>query len=122
MFLILFPFLFYFINSHTVLSNCYKGRISQYSDAESELASCSLSNEIGDGYFKTAASEYFYKEANMCGTCYELVGELGSVKVQITDRCPAKGSNNCNVTDFTHFDLTTPAFPYLCRMELGVSE
>ena len=101
------------------LSTSRDATITYYTTAKSADVACQLGNYIGKDFYRAAASEYFYMNSAQCGVCYELTGEKGSIKVQITDKCPAD-SAHCGDKDKVHFDLDEEGFPYLCDKVKGI--
>lgn len=109
----------FFLANAQYLSEKRDATITYYTTAKSADVACQLGNYIGKGYYRAAASEYFYMDSAQCGVCYELTGELGSIKVQITDKCPAD-SAHCGDPNKVHFDLDDEGFPYLCPKIKGI--
>lgn len=103
------------------LSTARDATITYYTTAKSADVACQLGNYIGTGFYRAAASEYFYLNSAQCGVCYELTGEKGSIKVQITDKCPAD-SAHCGDPNKVHFDLDVDGFPYLCDKVKGICD
>ena len=103
------------------LSEKKQATITYYTTAKSADVACQLGSYIGKGFYRAAASEYFYMDSAQCGVCYELTGKLGTIKVQITDKCPAD-SAHCGDKNKVHFDLDTAGFIKLCPKADGICD
>lgn len=114
-------FALFLVANSQYLSDTKSATITYYTTAKSEDVACQLGSAIGTGFYRAAASEYFYMNSAQCGVCYELTGKLGKIKVQITDKCPAD-SAHCGDRNKVHFDLDVDGFPYLCPKTDGICD
>ena len=119
--MILIVLLILTVNATVVpLSECGEGRATFYDTYASEQVACMLGNDYPSDIYRVAPSEQFYLGSAQCGICYEVVGEIGSAVVMVSDLCPAKGNEgNCD-SDITHFDLGENVFPLVCNKPTGV--
>lgn len=77
----------------------------------------------GPGYTTIAApNEAFWDNSAKCGTCYEIDGPLGTVKVMVTDVCPVSGNAQWCSGDITHFDLSQGAFQAIAPLSMGITQ
>ena len=123
----LFIFIFFsqilIINLKTLtpLSQCIKGRISQYTGWENG-GKCSFeahNNATGATYLYPAApnSELFVSSSH-CGACYEMVGPNGVIRVRVEDYCSEDDESGLCSGDMYHFKVANNGTSYI----MGTSE
>lgn len=89
----------------------YKGKATWY-EADGS-GNCSFPKKSGK-VLVAAMNNTQYGSADLCGACVEVKGPKGTVRVQVTDRCPECPSN--------HLDLSQAAFSQIADLKTGVIE
>lgn len=97
------------------MGSCTNGRITYYTGING--GACSFGT-IPPPYRIAALDQAFYNNGAQCGSCFLLIGPIGSTTVMVTDECPAT-STWCS-GDMDHFDLSTTAFDAIAVQSTGV--
>ena len=118
----LFIFIFFskilIINLKTLnpLSECNKGRITHYTGWESG-GKCSFEahrNATGATYLYPAAPNLeLFNSVSHCGTCYEMVGPNGAIRVRVEDSCPENDELGLCSGDMYHFNVANNGVSYI---------
>lgn len=74
------------------------------------IGNCSF-DRLSDDMLVAALNKAEYGRAEWCGTCAQVSGPKGSVKVQIADRCPECGPGD--------LDLSSAAFAAIAELDQG---
>ena len=88
------------ISYSSPLSSCNQGYFSYVKDSNINSNTCNLS-PLSDAYPASVNSDFF-KVAEKCGICYEMVGPFGAVKIRVEDSFT---DNNENDNSFPYFKL-----------------
>jgi expansin (peptidoglycan-binding protein) len=80
-----------------------------YDYSGSGVVACSF--DVGADTNITAMNDGEYAKAASCGSCLNVVGPKGSIKVRVVDRCPGCAAN--------HIDLSAQAFAKIAEPKAG---
>ena len=102
------------------LSQCFKGRVSNYIGWEKN-SSCGFEphiNATGPYYiYPIAPNEDLFTSIDHCGVCYEMVGLSGVIRVRVENFCSKDEESGFCSGDIYHFKLPGMGLNYLIGSE-----